>query len=211
MIKPDFSQNVVHFTSNEKCKGDGNDDFKDIELLSAKDRLIKILSDKCIKASKMPWTGASAVCFTESTWAGLLPHSKRYSAYGIGFKKKALFDRGGGPAIYLRSDLFNNQKTSSDFDTSILPFITPFSPLYRSKSMIDSDYDLGNCDYSHEREWRVPQDYSFNYRDIMFVIMDTLFDWESFPDKLKESIGRDKIILMNNYKLIEKLWPVHIQ
>jgi hypothetical protein len=30
-----------------------------------------------------------------------------------------------------------------------------------------------------------------------------------FPKELKDAIGRDKFLLMDNYKMIEKLWPVH--
>ena len=30
-----------------------------------------------------------------------------------------------------------------------------------------------------------------------------------FPKELKDKIDRAKFILMDNYKLIEKLWPVH--
>lgn len=32
----------------------------------------------------------------------------------------------------------------------------------------------------------------------------------AFPKDLKDAIGRDKFILMDNYIHIEKLWPVHI-
>ena len=30
-----------------------------------------------------------------------------------------------------------------------------------------------------------------------------------FPKELKDEIGRDKFLLLDNYKMIEKLWPVH--
>ncbi|MCB0397591.1 MAG: hypothetical protein KDD36_13130, partial [Flavobacteriales bacterium] len=34
-------------------------------------------------------------------------------------------------------------------------------------------------------------------------------DMAKFPKELKDKIDRAKFILMDNYKLIEKLWPVH--
>lgn len=30
-----------------------------------------------------------------------------------------------------------------------------------------------------------------------------------FPKELKDAIGRDKFLLMDNYTKIETLWPVH--
>ena len=64
-------------------------------------------------------------------------------------------------------------------------------------------------DYSHEREWRVPHDFPFAYEDIEFVILNDYHDMASFPKPLKDVIGRDKFILIENYKQIETLWPVH--
>lgn len=109
--KPDCSLYVAHFTNGGKLKGESND--HDIERLSAYERLISILEQKVIKASKMPWTGANAVCFTESPWTSLLTHTQRYSPYGIGFSKPALFAKHGGPAIYVRTDHYSKQMKES--------------------------------------------------------------------------------------------------
>lgn len=209
-IKPDYSLFVAHFTSNGAMKGENNEN--EIEKLNAYERLISILSTKVIKASKMPWTGASAVCFTESPWTSLLSHTKRYSPYGIGFNKRSLFIKHGGPAIYVRTDHYNKQvKESNGFNSQLLPFITPFSPIYRPTHMKTAKYDIGDCDYTHEREWRVPHDFPFEYKDIQFVILDSYLDMAKFPKQLKDAIGREKFILMDNYKMIEELWPVHIK
>ena len=211
MKKPDFSNFVVHFTSNGKPKGNGTDkEIQNIEQMSAYDRLVNILNTKRIQATAMPWTGAKAVCFTESPWSSLIAHTTRYSSYGIGFKKAALFAKHGAPAIYIRTDHFNRQEHGGAFDKQVWPFITPFSPSYRPAKMKKEAYDIGPCDYSHEREWRVPHDFPFEYPDIEFIILDTYADLAKFPKELKDAIGREKFILMDNYKLIEKLWPVHI-
>ena len=211
MNKPDYSNYVAHFTNDGKLKGDNNADA-DIEQMSAYDRLISILRSKTIKASNMPWTGAKAVCFTESPWTSLLVHTQRYSPYGIGFNKKALFVKHGGPAIYIRTDHYRKQcADGGGFHKMLLPFVTPFSPTYRPYSMKNAKYDIGDCDYTHEREWRVPHDFPFEYRDVKFIILNTYQDMAKFPQDLKDAIGREKFILMDNYKIVEELWPVHIK
>ena len=37
----------------------------------------------------------------------------------------------------------------------------------------------------------------------------TYTDMAKFPKEYKDSIGRDKFILLDDYLKIEKLWPVH--
>ncbi len=75
--------------------------------------------------------------------------------------------------------------------------------------MQKAEYDIGVCDYTHEREWRVPRDFIFEYKDVEFVILNNYQDMAEFPKELKDAIGREKFILMDNYRLIERLWPVH--
>lgn len=211
MNRPDFSNYLVHFTTEGSPKGGiENNPVGDICNISAYDRLISILNERIIRASSMPWTGAHAVCFTECPWTSLLAHTEVYSPYGIGFAKKMVFAKHGGPAIYMRTDLFNKQKRKGAFDESVWSFITPFSPYYRPWPMKMTKYDIGDCDYTHEREWRTPQDFQFEYKQIAFIILNSYLDMEKFPEELKDAIGREKFILMDNYRLIEKLWPVHI-
>lgn len=206
--RPDFSNYLVHFTSNGQPKGgtEGNP-VGDIVRLDAFERLKKILQDKKIKATRMPWTGENAVCFTECPWSSLLAHTEKYSPYGIGFFKKSVFAKNGAPAIYIRPDHFEEQK-SIGFTKHLRSFLTPFSPSYRPHKMKENQ-KIGDCDYSHEREWRVPHDFPFDYKHIEFVILNSYKDMAAFPKELKDAIGREKFILMDNYKLVEKLWPVH--
>jgi hypothetical protein len=153
----------------------------------------------------MPWTNSRCVCFTECPWSSLLEHTKRYSSYGIGFSKPFVFSRNGGPVYYVRADQFKKQK----WDKHLLPFVTPFWPPYRPHSLDEKVSFSTNCDYTHEREWRVPHNLEFEYNNIEFVILNTYADMAKFPKALKDEIGREKFILMDNYKWIEKLWPVH--
>lgn len=212
MFKPDFSQYLAHFTTDDLPKGgEDNNPVGDVASMSALERLISILNEKKIRSSSMPWTGAHAVCFTECPWSSLLSHTNVYSPYGIGFHKKSIFAKHGGPALYIRPDHYNKQLASKHgFDDHLLPFVTPFSPAYRPYSMKIAKYDIGDCDYSHEREWRVPHDFPFEYKEVKFIVLKTYKDMAAFPQELKDAIGREKFILMDNYKMIEELWPVHI-
>ena len=202
--RPDFSEYLVHFTSDRapfsKKSRIPVDNFAE---MTAYEKLISILTAKEIFASRMPRTQATAVCFTECPWASLLSHTKIYSPYGIGFSKPLIFSRDGAPALYVRWDTFNKQEWVSD----ILPFVTPFWPAYRPKKLGDN---YKTCDYSHEREWRIPHHFIFKYDQIEFVVLDTYEDMEKFPRELKREIGEEKFLLMDNYRTIEKFWPVHI-
>jgi hypothetical protein len=201
--RPDFSEYLVHFTSSRELTGKRDDNpAKQKVSLSAQDRLISILNERKIIASTMPWTGAHAVCFTECPWSSLLKHTDNYSPYGIGFRKNFIFTKDGGPVYYVRGDQYDKQQWHDDLKV----FTTPLWPAqYRSPEVLGNKF----CDYSHEREWRVPSDLSFEYNQIQFIILNTYEDMASFPKNLKDTIGRDKFILMENYKTIEKIWPVH--
>jgi hypothetical protein len=219
ICRPDFSEYVVHFTKNRipiSAKRNGRDTFiNNIKTKTAKERLFSILKDKCIRATRMPWTNKPAVCFTECTWSSLLVHAKNYSRYGVGFKKKTLFDSDGGPAIYLSPHLKSLQNkhtgsTTDPFDVMIFSFVTPFCPPYASSNYIESHWKGKKpIDYTHEREWRVPKDFNFNYTDISFVIVANYEDMAKAPRDLKDVIGRENWLLMDNYEKIENLWPVH--
>ena len=209
MNRPDFSNYLAHFTKDGALCSDSLDNpAKLFEEKTAIDRLISILQSGEIVASTMPWTGASAVCLTECPWASLLGHTEQYSCYGIGFNKKVVYAKHGGPAYYVRPDHFKKQMKASRFDKHVWPFVTPFSPVYRPKHM-KAQY-FPTVDFSHEREWRVPHDFRFNIEDIEFVIIKATEDLNVFPRDLISKIGVEKFIIMENYRFIETLWPVHL-
>lgn len=204
--RPDFSMYLAHFTTdnNSKSKEKCNSELQGSNLM-AKERLIKILKDKKIIASSMPWTNCRAVCFTECPWTSLLDHTERYSPYGIGFDKSYIFSRNGSPVYYVRADQYEKQ----EWHDHLKPFVTPFWPAYRPGS-INEKKNFSTCDYTHEREWRVPHDLSFEYEQVKFIVLKDYNDMAQFPKELKDAIGREKFILIDNYRSIEKLWPVHL-
>jgi len=206
-MRADFSFYLAHFTSNKEPVGHENKTNPTNKYIgmSAYDRLVSILEQECILDSCLPWTGKrQAVCFTECPWSSLIEHSKAYSPFGIGFNKALVFGAGGGPAYYVRYDLWEQQI----WEDNIKTFVTPFWPSYRPKKLKKS-VDFKTVDYSHEREWRVPHEFRFKLEQVEFVVVNTYKDMAQFPRNLKDRIGREKFLIMDVYKNIEKLWPVH--
>lgn len=190
--RPDHTRFLAHFTRGA----------------DAYDKLVSILDSGVVKAGKLPWTDMPAVCLTECPWSSLLDHAERYSPYGIGFGKHHVFAAGGGPVYYVRADHFKKQ---GGWDPQVFPFVTPFWPAYRPAHLKDGKYLGGKTvDYSHEREWRVPSDFTFDPSRVEFVILNTYEDMARFPGHLKDAVGREKFILMDMYRKIEELWPTHI-
>ncbi len=219
MNRPDFSNYVAHFTKNADpfARADNPEDDAVRSIVgTAYERLVNILRIQKVVATPMPWTNRKAVAFTECPFWSLLDHAKRYSPYGVGFTKPHLFAADGGPAIYLRPDLFDKQmefchKDHPDwigFHSHIYSFITPFAPGYSPPGYLESQR-TGEVDFSHEREWRVPHDFTFRLDQVQFVIVKSYEDVAKFPQELKDSIGRGKFIILDVYRQIEDLWPTH--
>ncbi|MBE6370625.1 MAG: terminase [Lentisphaerae bacterium] len=196
--RPDLSNYLAHFTKNGK---DGTN--------TAFNNLVSILKEKKIFASSMPWTNSLAACFTECPWTSLIDHARRYSPYGVGFDKGRVFAAGGAPAYYVRCDYWETQGWKGDRMKDA--FATPFWPAYTPPALKEKFHPYSQIvDFSHEREWRVTHDFCFEYDQIAFVVVDTYKDMAIFPKELKDSIGREKFIIMDNYKKIEELWPIHL-
>jgi hypothetical protein len=184
------SNYVAHFTK-------GSDPSQNLE---------NMLSGGKINASNLPWNNRPAVCFTECPWSSLLAHAEQYSSFGIGFRKDHVFAAGGGPAYYVRNDLFAQQQWQGVNYT----FVTPYWPAFRPSSKATFDKGSHPIDYLHEREWRVPHDFTFNLGEVQFVILPDYETMASFPKSLKDGIGREKFIMMDVFRKIEELWPVHV-
>lgn len=223
MARPDFSDYVVHFTKDKQPHGlnhpnHANDEgLLSITKMSAKDRLLDILMEQSINATPMPWSNKRAVCFTECTWSSLRLHAKEYSCYGLGFSKEFLFNREGNPVMYLRPDLFEEQKNfvcakapglaySEKFET----FLVPFVPEYTDQTYRDAYLKGKFFDYTHEREWRVASSLVFDYNDLQFVIIGTNDDLEYFSPAIENGMEINKFLIMKNYEQVEKFWPTHI-
>lgn len=197
--RPDFSNYLVHFTKGDPpCNKAPQNPTSKYAHKSASGRLLSILESKTIVSSMQPCFQKKAVCFTECIWSSLLSHAERYSCYGIGFTKEFIFRNGGNPVFYVRLPL---SRTLSNINWKVKPFITKFNPTYSN--------DKGDIvDFTHEREWRVPSDLKFEYSDIEFIVVKELKDIDDIL-LVAEELDIEKIIVMDNYKKIEQLWPTH--
>jgi len=174
---PDVGDHLIHFTGRN---GQRMAVGPEILLLSPADRLMRILVEGRIRAFPTFGTsGAAIVALTESTQPTVRkviadgPHVP----FGIGFSKQTVFEKNGGPVLYVRGDEWEDAR-------SALP-VPLRSRLVRFWPGADADDDeelpdhlAAESQWLHEREWRVPGDLSFNWDEVAFLIVPTL-DWQA--------------------------------
>jgi hypothetical protein len=214
--RPDYSEFVAHFTSAVAIQGDAalNDQ---IGSMSALERLASILSEGTIRATKKYYSlGGPSVAFTECPWTSLLDHAFRYSSYGVGFTKQFLWDRGGQPAVYMRSEVIQamREHVEAQASRSVYPAIAPevgalYTPLEREAGwrMLNGVAVQTHVDFSHEREWRVLADVPFTPSDVQLIIVDKFSDVSRLPSSWVQAVGEDRVLSMSNYRRIMELWP----
>ncbi|MBU5469805.1 DUF2971 domain-containing protein [Falcatimonas sp. MSJ-15] len=155
----DISSRLTHLTKADTVDG-------------AFQTLLKILEDKVVIGSTTEKGfiigDTPAVCLQEAPLnaiaENLLYEKKlredekgkvRYNAFGIRFNKVWIYKMGGRPVIYEEKELMK----------SILP---------KDEYWRIVNYDLNNreymIDWTHEREWRVPGNIEFNYKDIEVLV-----------------------------------------
>ncbi|WP_054199465.1 hypothetical protein [Clostridium baratii] len=162
--RSDITGNLVHLTKSNIIDG---------KEVNAIDILIKILKEKKLMGSTTE-TGyivgdRKAVCFQESPLQSLAQNiyyekvlfednkvsKERYTAIGILFKKDFIYRRGGRPVIY---DKTSEAKKYLDKDQ-----------WWRVVNFDLSD-DNNIIDWTHEREWRVPDELEFELEDISIIV-----------------------------------------
>ena len=134
---------------------------------AAFDRLWRILLDKRIRASNEKGInagGAMVCCFQEIPLYSIAENlqfeeatgacNRRYSAFGIRVLKGQFFQRGGRPVIYVDKELKDR---------------LPKQFVWEMVSMDLNDPE-SIVDWSHEREWRIHNDYVFDYADIEIIV-----------------------------------------
>jgi hypothetical protein len=108
---------------------------------------------------------SKAVCFTESTLAGLRAHRDVFCVkYGIAFDRDWLFKKGANPCLNIRESLFRFPVTVKDewYERRIYNFMPP--QLIPFINVIHDSFDA-----THEREWRLASDLFFTYSEVMFI------------------------------------------
>jgi hypothetical protein len=167
--RADFSDSLVHLT-RERREYSSND-FAEQTLLrevSAFDVLKEILSSGILRGSGNAGYvkgNRRAVCFSEIPLSAMhllarppddqLEPAKpaRYRFYGIAVSKRALFDAGGRPVIYL-----------PDSEGHWIP------PEEKWRQV---RYEQGVVDFTHEREWRVPGDLDLTKLGMYVIVWST--------------------------------------
>jgi len=206
---PDYSPLAVHFTREPDRRMVGDVYINDSHPLfpyknkKAIERLINILESNTIHASPMPFlpSNREAVCFTECPWNALIGHAERYSPYGVVFSKRLIFEKGGGPALYIRGDI--QKLTQQNIPKEIVPFLAPFDP----DGVMNPPIKL---DWLHEREWRLPKSLVFDWKDIEYVIVESTQDVNTVVEDIgAQHIPRHKFIAMDIYRTIQKAWSIN--
>lgn len=106
-----------------------------------------------------------AVCFTESTLAGLKAHRDLFNVrYGLAFDRDDLFKRGANPCLNISAALLKTSfvRDGESYPRAVFNFIPP--NLHPFVNVIHESFDA-----THEREWRFPGDMLFEIREVRFV------------------------------------------
>lgn len=200
-ITADYSPLLVHFTKKRKMMMpvDIAHPLSAHQQSSAKEKLISILQSRTIHASPMPHLSSTreAVCFTECIWGGLVDLADvAYSPYGVVFQKKVVYDRGGGPALYVRGDSLKGMHGT--VPEEIEAMIAPFDPDGRLTPNV-------TLDWLHEREWRLPRSLEFALSDVRYVIVDSVEDAMNISTLIDFPLRM--FIAMEVYRAIKSAWP----
>lgn len=176
--RQDLSSSLVHLTRPATIAGHD---------LSSVDVLLKILRERKILGSTTESGfirgNRKAVCFQDAPLYSIAQNlkfekelrketntRKRYSGCGLFFSKYYLFQNGCKPVIY-------------DKACEGVKYLDE-AELYRLVS-----FDLGNVDsmvdWSHEREWRLPDEFEFRI-DWTAVVLETHQDYLEFITKCKK-------------------------
>jgi len=159
----DWSSKLTHLTKEGIVSG---------KKVIALDILLKILTEKTLKGSTTEsgyiCGDIPAVCFQDTPLYSLSQNiyyeqklikqgqkKIRYSGIGLLFEKQDIFRKGGRPVIYDK--------------TSDLKEI-----LGKDQQWRIVNYNLDNndeiIDWTHEREWRIKHDYSFELKDVTVLL-----------------------------------------
>ncbi len=140
IYRPDFTKFLLHLTKERIVKKENVE-----EKLKAIDNLKSILSEGIIRGGSGFIKGPNkAVCFSEIPLPSLKflvkpePQESRYRYYGICISKKAGFENGARPVIYLPDN-------EGDW-------ISPDEKWRHVR------FEYGNVDFTFEREWRLRGD-----------------------------------------------------
>jgi hypothetical protein len=168
---PDFNDLVIHFSGRSGL----SNVTLDISPLTPRERLLRILVEGRLRAFTMFNTGHKAVCFTESTRRGVqwLIGQRRYEPYGVAFARQTVFERGGGPALYVRGDEWS---AVAQWPPTMRARATRFWPGAEAEGDESLAHEVSSrSEWLVEREWRaLPNsdgDWLFDLSEVDFLVV----------------------------------------
>ena len=91
------------------------------------------------------------VCLSECTLPGLMSHCERYGRFGFVFDKRAIYDIGGRPCLYVAREEYRVLALQGRDK----PVDTPEGRLFALSNVYEPPRSGAKPqDYTHEREWR---------------------------------------------------------
>jgi hypothetical protein len=180
---PDLADHVIHFTGR---LGPRINVDPEVEALADQERLAHLLVQGRVRGFKTFGADAPVVCLTESTKAAVvtLIAEGRYTPCGVGFSKQFVFDRGGGPALYVRGDEWLHAAGLPEpLRSRVVRFWPGADP---DPGEFLGSHVAGPSEWLHEREWRVPAQLGFGWHDVEFLVVPHV-KWQSFYGSWIES------------------------
>lgn len=137
VVHPGQSEGLVHFTGRARPSF-----APEVALMSPRDRLDSIISDRALIGHCVPGSSRPVVCFSESNRSHTAALLRRagFAGWGVVMSRQWVWDAGGGPVWYVRDDNWSTVRSSLD------PELHAW--LVRTKP--------NDSDWLHEHEWRVP-------------------------------------------------------
>ena len=175
--RSDISTYITHLTRTAKQK----DAFKILYDILSSQKLIGSTTDKgfiignnrAVCFQDIPLYGVSQNTLHEQLNKKELGAKTRYNPVGLSFKKQYVFNKGGRPVFY-------EQK-------AIAKQILPEEEWWRIVSFdISDNNDI--IDWTHEREWRVKGDFSFEL-DQAIILLPKSEDYQIFIQQYGTSIS----------------------
>lgn len=191
--RSDLSSHLIHLT--RKTNSENTDIIlykilKDRKLIGSSTKSGFIIgNDKAVCFQDMPvYSICQNILFEQKMRAKNSILKIRYQPIGLAFRKEYVFNNGGRPVIYDK--------------TEEAKLYLPRSEWWRIVNM-DFSNEANIIDWSHEREWRIKGDFHFDLKDVT-ILLNKLSSFKKIVQRFKDEEGidiRDEIdglVTLNN-------------
>lgn len=156
---PDLPDVLIHMTGRYGQRTPGLEPNIATQL-TAEIRLASLLLTGRVYYSKLfDDDTVRAASFTQTTRKALARLSNRYSPCGIAFDKQAVWYDGGGPALYVRGDEWDDL-VDAGLPASLRAKVVRLWPRWTGvddRPFLSPRGVSSQSEWMHEREWRLPQ------------------------------------------------------